>query len=61
MQTAYRYRYYTKLIINAITVYMLQMYQHTRHRVLAPFIAAEPTDSSIDNLTISSILFAASY
>ncbi len=32
-----------------------------RHRVLVPFIAADPTDSSIDNLTISSILFAASY
>ncbi len=34
----------------------------TRHRVLAPFIAADPNDTtSIDNLTISSILFAASY
>ncbi len=28
-----------------------------RHRVLAPFITADPTDSSIDNLTISSILY----
>jgi len=32
-----------------------------RHRVLAPFIAADPNDSVVDNLTISSILFAASY
>jgi hypothetical protein len=32
-----------------------------RHRVLAPLIAADPTDSTIVNLTISSILFAASY
>jgi hypothetical protein len=31
-----------------------------RHRVLAPFIAADPTDTIV-NLTISSILFAASY
>ncbi len=31
-----------------------------RHRVLAPFVAADPNDT-IDNLTISSILFAASY
>jgi hypothetical protein len=31
-----------------------------RHRVLAPFIAADPCDS-ISNLTISSILCAASY
>ncbi len=31
-----------------------------RHRVLAPFIAADPNDT-IDSLTISSILFAASY
>jgi hypothetical protein len=32
-----------------------------RHRVLAPFIAADPNDSVVDNLTISSILFAAPY
>jgi hypothetical protein len=28
-----------------------------RHRVLAPFIAADPTDSSIDNLTIYNIVY----
>jgi hypothetical protein len=36
-----------------------------RHRVLAPFIAADPADDDhtivLNNLTISSILFAASY
>jgi hypothetical protein len=38
-----------------------------RHRVLAPFIAADPADNDNDpkiglrNLSISSILFAASY
>ncbi len=31
-----------------------------RHRVLVPFIAADPNDT-IDYLTISSIIFAASY
>jgi hypothetical protein len=36
-----------------------------RHRVLAPFIAANPADNdpniALHNLNISSILFAASY
>jgi hypothetical protein len=37
----------------------------THHRVLAPFIAADPADDdstiALNNLSISSILFAASY
>jgi hypothetical protein len=36
-----------------------------RHRILAPFIAADPADDdlyiALQNLSISSILFAASY
>ncbi len=45
-------------------------YQHkplpvARHRILAPFIAADPADDdpniALRNLSFSSILFAASY
>jgi hypothetical protein len=51
--------------LHSVADFFTKLLSVARHRVLAPFIAADPADDdstlTTDNLTISSILFAASY